>query len=54
MNIREMNSVDQLQASREAWSDLLRHTPNANFFQTLDWLKVYWLAVSSAGLCGNS
>jgi CelD/BcsL family acetyltransferase involved in cellulose biosynthesis len=42
MAIREFNSVDDMLALRPAWCELLQHTPQANFFQSFDWLAVYW------------
>ena len=42
MNIREINHVDELTSLQEVWSELLSRTPQANFFQTLDWLLTYW------------
>ncbi len=42
MNIREINSLDELEELKPIWRELLRQTPKANFFQSFDWLKVYW------------
>jgi CelD/BcsL family acetyltransferase involved in cellulose biosynthesis len=42
MDIREFNSLEELESLRSVWRILLEHTPNANFFQSLDWLNVYW------------
>jgi CelD/BcsL family acetyltransferase involved in cellulose biosynthesis len=59
-DVREINDPQRLDEYRSAWSDLLDQTPAASFFQSLDWLEVYWrhfgagqklrvLVVSSAG-----
>ena len=40
--IDEINQIDQLSELRDDWNRLHRVTPNASFFQTLDWLTVYW------------
>jgi CelD/BcsL family acetyltransferase involved in cellulose biosynthesis len=42
MNIREFNSIEELAPLRDTWHKLLVQTPHANFFQSLDWLEVYW------------
>ena len=42
MDIRELNSIEDLSPLNSAWRELLDRTPHANFFQTLDWLAVYW------------
>lgn len=42
VNIREINDVGQLERSRADWDRLLAQTQHAQFFQTLDWLQVYW------------
>jgi CelD/BcsL family acetyltransferase involved in cellulose biosynthesis len=42
MNIREYNSIEALQSLRDDWQRLLNKTPQATFFQSLDWLEVYW------------
>lgn len=42
MNVRELNSLEELLCLEAVWSDLLSQTPEANFFQSLTWLKVYW------------
>jgi CelD/BcsL family acetyltransferase involved in cellulose biosynthesis len=38
----EVNSLEQLAAYRMVWQCLLRQTPGATFFQTYDWLELYW------------
>jgi len=42
MNVREINSVQELTSLQQVWSDLLARTPQACFFQSLDWLQTYW------------
>ncbi len=42
MHVEEFNCIDQLGSLRDVWSDLLKTTPSASFFQSLDWLEVYW------------
>ena len=40
--VLEINQIDQLAQFRQEWGDLLRQTAGASFFQSLDWLEVYW------------
>jgi CelD/BcsL family acetyltransferase involved in cellulose biosynthesis len=40
--IVEINDIEGLSRFRQDWSDLLRQTPGASFFQSLPWLEVYW------------
>ena len=40
--VLEINQIDQLSACAAAWRELLVQTPAANFFQSLEWLEVYW------------
>jgi len=42
MNIREINALDELAPLRPIWTALLEQTPNASFFQSLEWLETYW------------
>ena len=42
MRVVEVNEIEQLEAHRDDWARLLAETPNASFFQTLEWLSVYW------------
>ncbi len=42
LQTREINDPLELAEVRLAWSLLLPQTRGANFFQTLDWLEVYW------------
>src|SRR5688572_1495880 len=42
MHIVEVNEIDQLLSHRDEWARLLGETPDAGFFQTLDWLSIYW------------
>lgn len=38
----EINSLEQLAPYRMAWNALLQRTCRATFFQTYDWLELYW------------
>ncbi len=38
----EINDIGGLDRYRSAWRELLAVTPEATFFQSLDWLEVYW------------
>ncbi len=38
----EINDIDQLAHYRMVWDAMLTATPRASFFQTLDWLTIYW------------
>ncbi len=40
--VREFNDIADLDSLESAWQSLLDKTPNADFFRTLDWLRVYW------------
>lgn len=42
MPILELNAADQLANDRREWAELLAVTPGATFFQSLEWLEVYW------------
>jgi CelD/BcsL family acetyltransferase involved in cellulose biosynthesis len=42
MQIQEYTHIDQLSSLRSQWSSLLERTAAATFFQSLDWLEVYW------------
>jgi CelD/BcsL family acetyltransferase involved in cellulose biosynthesis len=41
-HVTEINDIEQLGDYRLLWSALLAETPLASFFQSLDWLEVYW------------
>jgi len=41
-SVREINDFEQLHPIRADWNRLLLATPGANFFQSFDWLEVYW------------
>lgn len=38
----EINDVEELESYRLCWAALLNETPQASFFQSLDWLQAYW------------
>ncbi len=40
--VEEITRIEQLAGYRLHWDVLLRQTPEASFFQTLDWLESYW------------
>ena len=40
--VREINDPAELAALGQLWSELLARTPGASFFQSLEWLLVYW------------
>jgi CelD/BcsL family acetyltransferase involved in cellulose biosynthesis len=40
--ILEINQIDDLAQFRQPWRNLLRQTPGASFFQSLEWLEIYW------------
>ena len=40
VRIIEIDRLAALSAFRPAWSELLRQTPGASFFQSLEWLEV--------------
>src|SRR5690606_10895057 len=40
--VHELNSIAQLDVWRETWSRLLRQTPRASWFQSLEWLETLW------------
>lgn len=40
--VLEINDIARLGDFRQAWHRLLVDTPNASFFQTLEWLETYW------------
>ena len=42
LEVVEVNSLHQLAGYRLAWAKLLAVTRAASFFQSLDWLEVYW------------
>ena len=41
-DVCEINRIDALGDYRDRWSSLLAQTANASFFQSLQWLEVYW------------
>lgn len=42
IHVTEINDPAELAGHRLLWKSLLAKTPNANFFQSLDWLEPYW------------
>ncbi len=42
LRVEEINRIADLQPFRQAWQTLWRQTRAANFFQSLDWLEIYW------------
>ncbi|MBN2474338.1 MAG: GNAT family N-acetyltransferase [Pirellulales bacterium] len=42
IRVDEVNDIYELAGYRLHWSSLLPQTPNATFFQSLDWLETYW------------
>jgi CelD/BcsL family acetyltransferase involved in cellulose biosynthesis len=42
IRIIEINRFEDLEQYRSYWRTLLRETPLATFFQSYDWLEVYW------------
>ncbi|MHB1038323.1 MAG: GNAT family N-acetyltransferase [Pirellulales bacterium] len=41
-HVLEINDLEELGAYRLLWNSLLPETRDASFFQSLDWLEVYW------------
>ncbi|MCA9146689.1 MAG: GNAT family N-acetyltransferase [Planctomycetales bacterium] len=41
-HVIEVNDIDALSSYRDEWAQLLAVTPDACFFQTLEWLTIYW------------
>jgi CelD/BcsL family acetyltransferase involved in cellulose biosynthesis len=42
LQVIEHNTLASLQPFRTEWAELLAQTPDADYFQSLDWLEVYW------------
>jgi CelD/BcsL family acetyltransferase involved in cellulose biosynthesis len=42
ITVREINDPGELASYRSSWHALLSRTKEASFFQTLEWLEVYW------------
>jgi len=40
--VKEITDISRLAGYRAAWRDLLAQTPGASFFQSLEWLEIYW------------
>lgn len=41
-HVREINNIDELVHYRLSWKNLLTQTRQASFFQSLDWLDIFW------------
>jgi CelD/BcsL family acetyltransferase involved in cellulose biosynthesis len=41
-SVLEINDAAGLAPSRQDWAELLGRTPGAAFFQSLEWLEIYW------------
>lgn len=41
-SVQEVNQLNELSAYRLLWNSLLSQAKKATFFQSLDWLEVYW------------
>jgi CelD/BcsL family acetyltransferase involved in cellulose biosynthesis len=42
LRVEEFRDIESLSSLADEWRRLLAQTPNANFFQSLDWLTTYW------------
>ena len=42
INVQEVNHIQELADIRADWRSLLLKTPGAGFFQTFEWLEVWW------------
>ena len=42
LQVQELNSIDSLESIATTWDTLLSKTAQANYFQSLTWLKCYW------------
>ncbi|EAQ77578.1 GNAT family N-acetyltransferase [Blastopirellula marina] len=42
LRVVEINEIEALATIRANWRKLWLETPHASFFQTLDWLRIYW------------
>ncbi len=42
IEVVEINDIGELQRYADAWSELLRLTPRASLFHSLEWLTTYW------------
>ncbi len=42
LEVQETNDPAELEDLRPSWDALLPRTPGASFFQSLDWLNMYW------------
>jgi CelD/BcsL family acetyltransferase involved in cellulose biosynthesis len=42
VHVVEINDIEQLSQYRMLWNSMFAATPNATFFQTIDWLEANW------------
>lgn len=42
IEVVEINRIEDLEKLRPAWRSLQERTPHGSFFQSLEWLEVYW------------
>jgi len=42
ISVREINDIEELAGERPTWHSLHAQTEGASFFQTLQWLEIYW------------
>ncbi|MFI4875156.1 MAG: GNAT family N-acetyltransferase, partial [Blastopirellula sp. JB062] len=42
LRVVEINDIEALTTIRANWRKLWLETPHASFFQTLEWLRIYW------------
>lgn len=42
MHVEQIDRIEDLAPFRSLWTTLLARTPGATFFQTVQWLEVYW------------
>jgi CelD/BcsL family acetyltransferase involved in cellulose biosynthesis len=42
IEVQEINQIEDLDAFRRVWHDLLERTAAASFFHSLEWLECYW------------
>ncbi len=42
LSVAEFRSLDELANVRLTWKSLWEQTPDANYFQSYDWLRSFW------------